>query len=290
MARAERSGRDGWIARTLFTPVDPLAAALFRIALAGMVVVVFWPLRWPLPELVEANPVLRSLYGNVFLTGGYWTAVVTAAALLALGVRPRLTGAALAGLLLPLVPFEGRQPGRQVLAVTVLAFSFLRSDAALAVTWDRRTAAVPVGPYWPIRIVQLQLSVLYAANAIAKTTPDYLSGQTLATMMQALPNFLVRPSDGHIALGGLSIPLWLAATAVVLTEYALAVGFWFRRTRVATAALGVAFHAVMRYVVRIGFLDVVALLLYMAFLLPFDRRPAQTAPEVGAAHPGARSD
>ena len=77
---------------------------------------------------------------------------------------------------------------------------------------------------------------------------------------------------------------------MVLTEYALALGFWFRRTRVATAALGVVFHAALRYVVRIGFLDVVALLLYAAFLLPFDRRRGQMAPEEGAARPGTRSD
>lgn len=289
MARAEPSGWEGWIARALFTPVDPTAAALFRIGLAGMTVVAFRPIPWPLPEIVEASPALRALYGHVILTGSYWAVVVTVATLLALGVRPRLTGAVLAGLLIPLVPFEGRQPGRQVLAVTVLAFSFLRSDAALALASGRRPAAVPVGPCWPIRIVQLQLSVLYAANAIAKTTPDYLSGQALAAMMQVLPNFLVRPSDGHIALGALSIPLWLAATGVVLTEYALATGFWFRRTRVATAVLGVGFHTAMRYVVRIGFLDVVALLLYAAFLLPFDRRPARTTPEQGGEQPVPRS-
>ncbi len=171
----------------------------------------------------------------------------------------------------------------------MLAFSFLRSDAALAIPWGRRPAPVCVGPCWPIRIVQLQLSVLYAANAIAKTTPDYLSGQTLAAMMQVFPNFLVRPSDGHIALGALSIPLWLAAIGVVLTEYALAAGFWFRRTRVATAVLGVGFHTAMRYVVRIGFLDVVALFLYAAFLLPFERRPAPTTGERGGEHPRARS-
>jgi hypothetical protein len=73
-------------------------------------------------------------------------------------------------------------------------------------------------------------------------------------------------------VGGVAVPLWLAATGVVMTEYALAVGFWFRRTRWATAALGVAFHGTLRYVVRIGFLDWVSLFLYAAFLLPFERR------------------
>jgi hypothetical protein len=277
MSRPDLAGQNGWIARTLFAPVDPIPSALFRIALAGLVVVAFWPTPWPLPAVVEANPILRGLYDTVFATVCYWAIVATVAALLALGVRPRLTGAVLGGLLLPLVPLQGSQPGRQVLAITVLAFSFLRSDAALAVAVGRRPDAVSAGPSWPIRIIQLQLSVLYLANAIVKTTPDYLSGQTLAVMSQSLPNFLVRPSDGHIPLGGLSIPLWLAATGVVITEYALAAGFWFRRTRMATALLGVAFHTALRSVIRIAYLDVVALLLYAAFLLPFEGRSTEAA-------------
>jgi hypothetical protein len=275
MSRAEPPGGNGWIDRYLFAPTDATATALFRIALAGMVALVFPSIRWPVPEIAAGNPVIRSLYDHAFLTGTYWTAVVALAALLALGVRPRLAGSALVILLLPLVPFEDRQPGRQTLATTVLAFSFLRSDAALAVRLGRGPAPRSAGPSWPIRLIQLQLSALYAANAISKTTPDYLSGQVLAVMTQVLPNFLVRPTDGHLHLGAVSVPLWLAATGVVLVEYALAAGFWFRRTRVATAVLGVAFHATLRYVIRIGFLDVVSVFLYLAFLLPFERRREQ---------------
>jgi hypothetical protein len=275
MSRPDLPGGAGWIDRALFTPVDPTAVALFRIALACMVVRVFWPGRPPLLDVAEVGQGVGSFHDDLFLTWAYWAVVVALATLLALGVRPRFVGATLAVLLLALVPFEGRQ-GRQLLTVTLLAFSFLRSDAAFAITPGRRPAPDSAGPIWPIRIVQLQLSALYAANAIAKTTPDYLSGQTAAVMMEVLPNFLVRPVDGQLAVGALSIPLWVAATCVVLTEYALAVGFWFPRTRVATAVLGVVFHAALRYVVRIGFLDVVALFLYSAFLLPFGPRWGRT--------------
>jgi vitamin K-dependent gamma-carboxylase-like protein len=278
MWRAESPSKNGWIDHALFTSVDPITTALFRIALAGMVVLVFWPVRWPLPEIADSSPIIRYIYHRMFLTSAYWTIVVTVAALLAVGVRPRLAGATLAVLLLPLVPFEGKQPGRQVLAATVLAFSFLRSDTALSLCPRRGPVPGSAGPCWPIRVVQLQLSVLYAANAISKTTPDYLSGQIAGVMMRVLPNFLLRPEDGHVDVGVVSIPLWLAATGVVLTEYALAIGFWFRRTRTATAVLGVAFHTTLHYVIRIGFLDVVSLFLYAAFLLPFERRrgPART--------------
>jgi hypothetical protein len=53
---------------------------------------------------------------------------------------------------------------------------------------------------------------------------------------------------------------------------------------VTTAVLGVAFHAALRYVVRIGLLDVVAVFLYSAFLLPFEGR-GRKAPASGDGDP-----
>jgi hypothetical protein len=85
-------------------------------------------------------------------------------------------------------------------------------------------------------------------------------------------------------VGPLAIPLWAAATATVLTEYSLALGFWFRRLRVPVALLGVGFHAALTLVIRIGYLDLVSVFLYSAFLLPFDRyahAPRQTAARSG---------
>jgi hypothetical protein len=275
MSAPDRHRLNRWIHRALFAPIDPVATALFRIALAGMVVFTFWPMRLPPPWPADPTFAQTRSYLHTFLSGAYGMAIVALAVLLALGLRPRLTGSILTVLLLPLVPFEGRRPGRQVVAVTVLALSFIRSDAALAIVPRRASAPASAGPCWPIRIVQLQLSVLYGVNALAKTTPDYLSGRSLDAMMRVFPNFLIRPSEGHLDIAGATVPLWLAATGVVAIEYALAAGFWFRSTRWPTAVLGIAFHTTLRYVIRIGVLDVVSVFLYAAFLLPFEPRARQ---------------
>jgi hypothetical protein len=74
----------------------------------------------------------------------------------------------------------------------------------------------------------------------------------------------------------------------VIREYALGAGFWFRRIRMATALLGIAFHAALRYVIRIGYLDIVALLLYAAVLLPFEGRSTESAAR-RCEEPGIRS-
>ena len=88
-------------------------------------------------------------------------------------------------------------------------------------------------------------------------------------MAQSLPNFLVDLSDGYLHLGPLQMPVKLAATLTVVTEYGLALGFWSRRTRLVTAVVGVAFHLILQRIVRIAMLDWTSMFLYLVFFLPF---------------------
>ena len=83
-----------------------------------------------------------------------------------------------------------------------------------------------------------------------------------------LPNFQLQFTDGLFTLAGVSIPLWMAASATVAIEYSLAVSFWFPRLRWPTAALGAVFHAGLAWVITIAALDIASLSLYAAFLLP----------------------
>jgi hypothetical protein len=266
-------GRTPRLQRFLFAPLDPLSAALFRIALAAMVMVVFWPLPGPVDVGVTPVPGIGELVG-IAAQAWYWPAILGLLILFGAGVWPRVVGLTLVALLLPSVlVVVGRQAGRHVLLFTLLAFCFVRSDARLSLRW-LRVARGPrsAGPCWPVRLVQLQLSVLYGINAVAKMHTDFLSGETLAGMSMMLPNFQVDLSASVLDVGGWRFPVWLGAVGTVLAEAALALGFWFSRLRVATALFGVLFHIALTQIVRIGFLDVVSVFLYAAFLLPFDRR------------------
>ena len=205
----------------------------------------------------------------------YWLLTLAGLALFAAGWRPQVLGWLISVLLLPWFLAHGR-PSQQLLLFTLLAFSFLRSDARLSLWRGRQSASV--GPMWPIRLIQLQLSIVYGVNALMKTTPAYLSGDVLIGMSRMLPNFLVDLSDGYLHVGLLAIPVALAAAASALTEYFLALGFWFRRLRIAAAVVGVLFHVILMRIVRIGMLDWASMFLYLAFLLPFDRPAAQIPP------------
>jgi hypothetical protein len=289
--------------RFLFRATDARTAAVFRIALAAMLAWVFWPSGWD-PAGVRHVPGPDALYRDVFLTRAYWLAVLALLVLFAAGVRPRIVGPAAALLLAPLLFRGGRLPGRLVMEFTLVAFSFLRSDAAWSARRlphllsrrprapaGRADAAADAGPIWPVRLVQLQLSVLYGVNALAKSTPEFLSGDVLMAQSFTLANFRADFTDGALTVGPLEVPVWAAGTAAAVTEAALAVGFWIPRLRVPTALLGAAFHGALTRIVQIGFLDWVSLFLYSAFLLPFTASaPAASAPQAPPRAAANRDD
>jgi hypothetical protein len=226
--------------RFLFAPLDPWHVRFFRIVLAAVLALVFWPQGTPpIPPVPPA---------------AYWAVTGVAWALFLCGTAPRVTGFALALLLFPSAFQSGLQVSRPILLYTLIAFSFVRSGA------ER-------GPAWPIRLIQLELSVVYGVNALAKSTPQFLSGETLAAL-SLLPNFSVDLSGGRAQVGPFALPLWLAASAVVATEYGLAVGIWIPKLRTPVILLAIAFHLGLTQVVAIGRLHVATLFLYTSFLLP----------------------
>lgn len=220
--------------RFLFAPVRPGTVRLFRALLACFCVFVFWPR----PD----TPVHST----------HWTVAVGALALFGAGWRPRLTGLLALGLLVPLAFLDRGQVSRHVVLWTLLATSL----------WSG------TGPIWPLRLLQLQLSVVYGVNALAKSTWHYLSGAALVGL-SARPNFVEDFSDGYWNVGSFAVPVMAAAIASALMEYFLAGAFWVPRLRWVAAGAGVAFHLVLMTIVHIFMLDLATMFLYLAFLLPF---------------------
>jgi hypothetical protein len=114
----------------------------------------------------------------------------------------------------------------RVLVTLLVAFLvFAQSDARWAVR--RRTAPLATVRWWPQLLMMTQLSTCYLFAAANKVNPDFLSGDLFATWLRwPLPDRLYP----------------LLAVGAVLTEFFLAVGLWWRRTRVIAAVVGVALH------------------------------------------------
>ena len=254
--------------RFLFAPANATSAAIFRVIFATVLAANFRILG-DATRAIESHPLMRTLFHAIFLTRPYHWMCLLLIAVFAVGIRPRLVGLILVAMLTPLDFLTIGQQSRQMLLFALFAFSFLRSDLRLAL-W-RSHGDDSAGPMWPIRLIQIQLSLVYGINALAKTTPVYLSGDILIGFARMLPNFSGSIIDGVLHLGPLAIPVMLAAILSVATEYLLAIGFWIRRLRWPVAIIGVLFHLILQSILHIYMLDWTSLAMYPAFLLPFDR-------------------
>lgn len=251
----------------LFQNLDSVAVAWFRIAFA---ITIPWFFRSSGLEPMDCIPEsLRAIYGQIFLSPSYYLCVVGLCVLLGCGWRPKFCSRILFLLLTPLDLLNGSSLSRQVMLFALFAFSFIPSSN-VRFPWIRpgKDVSLSAGPCWPIRLIQIQLTVLYGINAIAKSSPMYLHGYTLMDMSVSYPNFLVDMSNGYMTLGLITIPVALAGILSTLTEYTLALGFWSKRLKWFVAAIGVAFHLMLQQVVQIFMLGYVSMFLYLAFLLP----------------------
>ena len=248
---------------------------LFRLLLALMLAFAFKP----------AGLVTRedwgsfSWLGGIILSPGYSVLIYLVIAVFGLGLFRRYPGFLLLLLLIPHACLNRGNQSRQVMLFVLLCVSLLPSRP-LWTAWKERHLATAHAPAWPIRLVQLQLTVLYGFNALVKTTPHYLSGEALMGLSMR-PNFHVNLTSGWLHVGPLSLPVWLLACSTVAIEYALALGMWFRKSLYPTAALGLLFHIGLTFMITIFMLDYVSLFLYLAFLIPFVEK--RTPP---VSHPG----
>lgn len=252
----------------LFHPLNARGAAWFRIAFAVALPFFFWSRGLTGPHSFHEE--ITWIFNTVILSIEYWLAIVGLCVPLALGWRPRLCAFLLLLMLLPMAFLSRGNQSRQVILCALFAFSFIRSGA-VRLPWRQEsdsTLLINAGPSWPLRLIQLQLTFLYGANAIAKSTSSYLSGDILMAMSISLPNFKVDMSDGFLDLGPIAIPVIFAGIGSTLMEYFLAVGFWLGRGKWVVAGVGVGFHLSLLFIMQIFKLDLAAIFLYLAFLLP----------------------
>lgn len=253
------------LAAWLFGPADSRTGTWLRATLGGLLLYAYWPVgrSHRYEGALGDGPAWQALYGDVFLTSGYRWVVLAGIVVFMLGWRIRWVGPVLAVLLLPYCFLQSGQQSRQLWVACVVCVSLLPSRAFLG----GRTEVDPAGPVWPLRLLQLQLTAVYAINALYKSTPEFLSGDVLAAL-STRPNFWVNMSDGYLHAGAPAVPAGWLAVATVIIEYWLAAGLWWRRTLVFTAVLGVAFHIGLKFIMRIHMLDIATLYLYFAFLIP----------------------
>ncbi len=240
------------------------SSALVRIGLAML----FWS-RWAGELLLykDQSPLGLFLAVNFFL----------ATALLFVGYHSRIAAVWTGSVGLAMYYYFGFQLGREpwthhhiyLLAVAALLIALTpcgRSyslDRYLAVIRAGRTGLPPPaerGNLWGLRLIVVQLSVLYFFSAFDKSNYAFLSGARIEQIFL----WYYAGSD-YPAIPGLAWLATIVSLAVVALEYCLAFGLPFRRTRRYLVVPGLAFHAIIYLSLPVYTFSATMALLYLAY-------------------------
>jgi len=118
------------------------------------------------------------------------------------------------------------------------------------------------GNVWAVRLLALQMSTIYFWGAFDKTRWAVLGGDRMEQPFMYLYFGSDYPGDWFHWLAVLT------AWCVVLLEYCLSFGLWFRRVRAPLMLVGILFHCVMYYALPVTVFSVACIFAYLAFLEP----------------------
>ena len=158
--------------------------------------------------------------------------------------------------------------GDAIITVVAVILALSSCGAALSLDQRRRTgsfwSAQTQAP-WPIRLMQVQLSLIYVTTVVGKLAGNYWADGSAASYAWR--------TDGRWAL--LSAPEWLSGNAILvnavtwgtmLIELAIGVLVWNRRCRFWVLAAGVVMHLMMSITLNVAFFSLAMFVLYVAFV------------------------
>lgn len=120
-------------------------------------------------------------------------------------------------------------------------------------------------PVWALRLIQIQLSVVYIWTFLHKLKGEtWLDGTAVyyATRLEGMTNFTIP------FLMDSPLFLKLATWATLATEFSLGVLIWVKPIRKYVIVLGVVFHLGIEYLMSIPFFELSMIVLLMNFISP----------------------
>jgi hypothetical protein len=272
---------DSW-QRFWFQSEETSTLALVRVAFG--LVVIGWTLAL-LPDLsalfgssgiLPSEPGGPGTWGLMAVLPQHAALIVCAGALLVssacllVGYHTRLAAVLVfAGL----VSFQRRNPfvfdsGDALLRIIALFLAVSPAGASLSIdrlrTARERFWEFPSRAVWPLRLMQIQLSVIYLATVWTKargTAWNHGTAVSYALRLRDLNRFPVP----HFLTNSTLISS-LVTYGTLATELAIGVLVWNRRARPWVLGLGVALHLGIEYSIRVGFLTLGMLVIYVAFV------------------------
>jgi uncharacterized membrane protein YphA (DoxX/SURF4 family) len=190
----------------------------------------------------------RSMYIGVLVLG------VVAAVAMTLGVLTRVAAATTFGVvaynLFLSTTHMHNNTAYLVMVLAILAMAPCGRELSVDAWWRRRRGHPldPTGPAWPIWLLRFECSLVYAASGFSKLIdPDWFGGTVTwgrIVNVEARVRASVLPDAVVDLLVDRSVHT-VAAKVIVATELFIALGLWWRRSRLPAVWIAVVFHVLI---------------------------------------------
>ncbi|WP_051575020.1 HTTM domain-containing protein [Mycobacterium sp. URHB0044] len=278
IALALRGWRAFW-----FRPTRAYTLGLVRIAFGALIVVWTATLLPGLHDLFGpegvASTALREPFrwtlfqtwsGDQALLVG-WAVLLVAGLAMTVGWHSRLASVVVFVLVLS---FQYRNPsafnsGDVVIRAEALFLMLAPCGTALSLDQRRRTGSfwsTQIRAPWAIRLLQLQLSVIYLSSVRAKLSGHAWSDGTAVSYALRLYDMLLVPTPHAFSADPLFVNI--ATWSALAMELSLGILVWNKGFRPWVLAGGIVMHTTIALTINVGFFTPAMFVLYLAFVPP----------------------
>jgi hypothetical protein len=264
-----------------FAPTDPATLALVRVAFGALAALWTLSLAADLGAFYSPEGLLGSstaghadgewsllwLGGSHTAVAALYLALLLASVAVMVGWHTRLAAATVFVAMTSLARANPFVLNSGDTLIRLLAFYLVLAPAGNEFSLDRRRAlrqgraALGMHAAWPLRLIQLQVSLMYAAAVWSKLqSPSWRDGSAVSYATR-LPDLVRFPAPSV-----LDSPV--ATYTTVAIEAGLVVLVWNRRTRAAALAAGVLLHLGIDATIRVGFFSLAVFTAYLSFANP----------------------
>ncbi len=156
--------------------------------------------------------------------------------------------------------------------IRLLAFYLMLAPAGAALSLDRRRLGserfweFPQRAPWALRLMQVQLSILYLAGLWIKLQGTTWNDGTAVSYAARISDLTRFPLPGFLIHSTLLSNLMTYGTLAI--EFSVPILIWNRRLRPWVMLAGISLHLGIEYSIRVGFFSLAMLALYLSFLDP----------------------
>ena len=196
--------------------------------------------------------------------------VLACMAMFGVWARPALASSALLGFWLLFCDRLQFHHNRYSLFCYALLVSLTPCDRS----WRATESDVPeprTGPFWGVRLAQLQISIVYLASGGSKLLdPDWRGGLVLADRIARHAHLAIAAGVPRkvVDLLGQEGSASALAKLAIMTELVLCAALWIRPTRVVAMWWGVWFHITIQLTTKVETFTLLTLAMYGVFVTP----------------------